>query len=947
MTNKKGDITYEIRADDSRVESDIEQANKKVEKAARKSAEDVVKVEQSKTKKITAENDKVVKDSEKTADDVSEAWKAAGKDAEKAMADIEVNDVTVDVDANTGKAESSIRAISKDKSIDVDVDADVSDADDAIKGLGDTAKETSEEAASAFENLGGVISSSLGDAIGSLPLAGQIGELTKGLSGTQAVAIGAGVAASGALIGIGGAAVSAATDIDSAMNQLQASTGITAEQTERYRGVLEDIYKNGYGDSFGDISDTLSQIRQQIGPVVDSWDPSALQNFTESAIALRDTFGYDVTESIRAANTMMDQFGIDGEQAMNLIASGVQNGLDYSGELLDSINEYSVQFQKMGLDAEDMFAIFQKGAESGAFNLDKVGDAVKEMSIRVVDGSDTTRQGFELLGLDADEMAAKFAAGGDSAKEAFNQTIDALAGLEDPLAQNTAGVDLFGTMWEDLGPEAVTALSDIEDSAYETSDAMDGIKEVKYDDLSSQFEALKRNVEMLLVPLGEQLIPILSEIMEDVLPPLLDVLEPLLELVGALLEPLLEIISSVLDPLLNILTELLEPFLELIESCITPLLELVQALLDPILSLIESCIRPLLDIVLELIEPLLQLVSECLQPLVDIFSELLEPIVNLIESALTPLLELLQPIAEFISSVLTPILEVLLSVFQAVFEGFADQIFPVYHKDGLGFLVEVVNPVQQTFFVRVTADTGELMDFGVNFDGFTEQPHFFGTFYNVAPQCADSLIAYEQDGTFRTPEVMFQMMADTSRFAHAGSGNDDFRCPVKVDGGGVLRGDGKVQTGELKGVDALFHQFHGGSVETVQTVFHEYPCGFNGKGTVDVNGEVIMSRYQISFLDFPDEVEHFLCTPYGEGGNHQIATGIQRCLNFFRQRLHIVRRGGVEAVTISAFHDNVVRFRCVTGVVDDGLVDVADVTGKYQLFGDISLCQPDFHTGGA
>lgn len=101
--------------------------------------------------------------------------------------------------------------------------------------------------------------------------------------------------------------------------------------------------------------------------------------------------------------------------------------------------------------------------------------------------------------------------------------------------------------------------------------------------------------------------------------------------------------------------------------------------------------------------------------------------------------------------------------FQAVFEGFADQIFPVYHKDGLGFLVEVVNPVQQTFFVRVTADTGELMDFGVNFDGFTEQPHFFGTFYNVAPQCADSLIAYEQDGTFRTPEVMFQMMARTCR----------------------------------------------------------------------------------------------------------------------------------------------------------------------------------------
>ena len=42
---------------------------------------------------------------------------------------------------------------------------------------------------------------------------------------------------------------------------------------------------------------------------------------------------------------MVNQFGIDGDKAMNLIAAGAQNGLDYSGELLDSISEYSVQFE--------------------------------------------------------------------------------------------------------------------------------------------------------------------------------------------------------------------------------------------------------------------------------------------------------------------------------------------------------------------------------------------------------------------------------------------------------------------------------------------------------------------------------------------------------------------------------------------------------------------------
>lgn len=64
--------------------------------------------------------------------------------------------------------------------------------------------------------------------------------------------------------------------------------------------------------------------------------------------------------------------------------------------------------------------------------MDKVGDAIKEMSIRVIDGSATTQQGFELIGLNADEMSAKFAAGGESAKEAFQQTVDALASVDDP-----------------------------------------------------------------------------------------------------------------------------------------------------------------------------------------------------------------------------------------------------------------------------------------------------------------------------------------------------------------------------------------------------------------------------------------------------------------------------------------------------------------------------------
>ena len=570
MANK-GDVTYELRADDSKLESDINEANKKVEKAVEKSADKTVKIEEQKTAKLKEEADKNVKNTEQATGKIADAWIDAGKDAEKAMdIDIKEKGITVDVKADTSNAENKIKGVSRDKSIDVDVNADVSDAEDSIEGLGDTAEKVGSKMGDALGNVGGGLKSAFSDAANeSILLVGKVGELTAGLSGSAVAAIGVGAAA----VGVGALAVGTANDISGAMNDFIAITGKGTEETERYQAVMEDIYANNYGESFSDIGQAMAEVTKQLGDM----DDASLQNVTESAFALRDTFGYDIPESTRAAKAMVDNFGVSGEEAMNLIASGAQNGLDYSGELLDSISEYSVQFDKMGLGAEDMFAIFQKGAESGAFNLDKVGDAVKEMSIRVVDGSDTTKQGFELLGLNADEMAQKFAAGGDTAKEAFNETLDALAAMEDPIAQNTAGVDLMGTMWEDLGPEAVTALAEIEDGAYATSDAMNQIKDVKYDDLGSMFEELKRNVEVLLIPLGEALLPVLSTLIDSVLPILTGLLGPLISLFAELLTPILNLIQQALQPLMD-------AFLFLMDNVISPFISLVTGLLVPAFS---------------------------------------------------------------------------------------------------------------------------------------------------------------------------------------------------------------------------------------------------------------------------------------------------------------------------------------------------------------------------
>lgn len=456
------------------------------------------------------------------------------------------------------------------------------------------------------------------------------------------------------------------------MNSFLSSTGYAADETGHFQNVLEKIYANNYGEDFQDIADGMATVTQNLGEMSDE----QLQSITESAFALRDTFEYDISESTRAAKAMMDNFGVSGDEAMSMIAAGAQNGLDYSGELIDSISEYSTQFAKVGLDADDMFKIFEKGAESGAWNLDKVGDAVKEFSIRAIDGSDSTAAGFTAIGLNADEMAAKFGQGGETAKKAFSDTLKALSSIEDPLEKDAAGVALFGTMWEDLGPEAVEALADIEDGAYDTYGALDDIKGVKYDDLGSMFEGLKRSVEMLVLPLGEMLIPVLSELIEEVLPVLQEILPPLLESFESFLPTLIEMSENLLPIILDVFTQLAPILMSAIEEILPPLMEALQALMPVFTMIVHELLPPLLDLFTQLMPIIVELATALIPPLVEVFNALIPPIVELINALLPPLTNLLNGLFPLVDS-LKPIISGLASVISDVLGEAVDAVIPI------------------------------------------------------------------------------------------------------------------------------------------------------------------------------------------------------------------------------------------------------------------------------
>lgn len=386
-------------------------------------------------------------------------------------------------------------------------------------------------------------------------------------------------------------------NIEGTYHSFQAQTGATAAEMEKFSKQINELYRDNFGESLDDVADAMAQVAQSTKET----DPSKIKELTKNAIVLRDTFEFDIGETMRAVNMLMDQFGISGEEAFNLIVQGAQNGLNKNDDLLDSINEYSVHYKQLGYDADDFFNSLANGTEAGTFSVDKLGDAMKEFGIRIKDGSDSTNDALASIGLIAGDTSeeigkltdktdkykskisdlesklkyakiqqsqftdktseltkmkledniakwnkeldenrsalsdaegalqglrneaksgkktasdyfAAFAEGGDTAQDAMNEVLTALFSMEDKVAQDAAGVALFGTMWEDLGKDGVKALTNVQGNLTVTKKSMEEIKQIKYDDVMNDLSSLGRQIQMdIFLPLLQSAIPKVRE----------------------------------------------------------------------------------------------------------------------------------------------------------------------------------------------------------------------------------------------------------------------------------------------------------------------------------------------------------------------------------------------------------------------------------------------------
>ena len=277
-------------------------------------------------------------------------------------------------------------------------------------------------------------------------------------------------------------------EVVEASNTFQGKLGITKDGSEYFLNFANDLVKSGMVETLEEAQDAITQVYQTAGQKV---SPEGMKELTKYAISFSNTFDTDVNETMRGASRMMENFGISGKEAFDLLTVGAQNGLNQSNELADNMAEYSQLFGQMGFTADETFSLLAAGLDGGAYNLDKVNDLIKEMGISLTDGrfeenadmfSESTRNLFN-------EWKNGKATQGAVVKSMMNDFANMKGGYE--------SLNKAGTVWSALGEDnslkVITAMAGASNSFGDAEGAAEELNNTVSN--TTAWEAFKNGVK--------------------------------------------------------------------------------------------------------------------------------------------------------------------------------------------------------------------------------------------------------------------------------------------------------------------------------------------------------------------------------------------------------------------------------------------------------------------
>lgn len=340
---------------------------------------------------------------------------------------------------------------------------------------------------------------------------GQIAENTKGAAlmqtADQLSAVG------DKIQDIGTKAMDAYSETENAVKKVNAYFGETGQAAEESANVIKSVYSDGVGESMDSVADAVLMVKKNLGDLSET----DLTNLTQQAITLDELYGIDMNETLRGVNSLMQQYGLTAQEAMDYIVVGTQNGLDKTNELGDNLSEYAGKFSQAGYSASEYFQLLDNGLKNGAYNLDKVNDAINEVTTRLVDG--TIGESIGSFSTKTQELFTSWQNGGATQKQVIDSIVADIGNCTNQQEALNLAALAFGTMAEDGNLKFITSLT----SVGSTYDSVKGSAQGMFDATTTpmqQMESNTRKLQQALVPLGEKL----AELANAILPPLVSVI---------------------------------------------------------------------------------------------------------------------------------------------------------------------------------------------------------------------------------------------------------------------------------------------------------------------------------------------------------------------------------------------------------------------------------------
>lgn len=425
-------------------------------------------------------------------------------------------------------------------------DAGIDKAGESLTGFGGRFGELSSTMSGALATAGGMILTSLGGAV---------------VSGAADAA---------------GAVFSFSAQSQQAARDLSAALGLPIEETERLGEVAKKVFANNFAGDVNEAAAAVGVVRQQLGDLSDielqavTEDAFRLKDAFGVEVAdsisatktLMENFGLtsqeatdflasgfqkgldrsgDFLDTINEYSTQFSNGGADAAEFFSIIESGAGGGMLGTDKAADSFKEFRIRITEGSdavVDALTTLGNSGPGEElakslgvTGPLFIDTeekalaVQKALKDMGRDVsveqlllplteIDEKTgaITERAQEFGDVYASQILQGIEDGSVSAMDAQNLVIQGMGKMENKVHQNTVGVALMGTQWEDMGADGVLAMSSTTTSLEDMTGAVDKV-DAKYGSLSATWEGVKRQAIVAFSPIADKILEIANQAM--------------------------------------------------------------------------------------------------------------------------------------------------------------------------------------------------------------------------------------------------------------------------------------------------------------------------------------------------------------------------------------------------------------------------------------------------